>query len=165
MSYTQSNMFFLQSIFDNVYHWISSCCRNAKTAFRYRTFDNDTVIGIFKIACCKGDISTVMDICENYDDSRVEEGLVIATECNQRKIVEYLLHTNENGSQYTNCSQSNVANQVILDKLLAIASSRNYYDLSEFLVTKGADPIAGIRESKSHNITSMLYCKANPSLS
>jgi transcriptional regulator of NAD metabolism len=44
-----------------------------------------------------------------------------------------------------------------LDECLKVACEKDYYQIAELLVEKGANPLSGIRYSKSLNIIRMLY--------
>jgi ankyrin repeat protein len=43
------------------------------------------------------------------------------------------------------------------DECLGLASKNNNYDICRILLEKGADPVVGLRYSKSPNIIKMLY--------
>lgn len=97
----------------------------------------------FVSACRNGDCNTAKEMLELDEDSHLDldNGMLIATSYNQENMVRLLLDSGANN----------------LDNCLRTAVEKNYYTLTELFLQKGANPIVGIRVSKSPNITSILY--------
>jgi hypothetical protein len=87
--------------------------------------------------CQKGNL-VLLRQCVKYDLNKL---LLIAVENNHKNIVEYLI--DEGASS--------------VDDALFLACSKNFYDISELLVKRGAKIVFGLRSSKSPNILRMLY--------
>jgi len=85
----------------------------------------------------KGDLEKLKK-CKGYDSN---EALKCAVENNHIHVAEYLIDNKADN----------------LDECLFLACTKNYYDMSELLVKKGAKFIFGLRASRSPNITRMLY--------
>ena len=85
----------------------------------------------------KGDLENLKK-CKGYDSN---EALKCAVENNQIHVAEYLIDNKADN----------------LDECLFLACTKNYYDMSELLLKKGAKFVFGLRASRSPNITRMLY--------
>ena len=85
----------------------------------------------------KGDLENLKK-CKGYD---INEALKCAVENNHIHVAEYLIDNKANN----------------LDQCLFLACTKNYYDMSELLLKKGAKFVFGLRASRSPNITRMLY--------
>lgn len=89
-------------------------------------------IKLFNLTSCK------------RSEKELEEACMIAVSHNQKQILELLLNS-QNFSE------------PILTNLLKEACIKGFYDISELLAKKGANPFKGIAVAKSSNIISMLY--------
>lgn len=76
--------------------------------------------------------------CKGYNNN---EALKCAVENNHLHVAEYLIDNKADN----------------LDECLFLACTKNYYDMSELLLKKGAKFVFGLRASRSPNITRMLY--------
>lgn len=133
------------SVCTTIYYRIVSLCKTLGLRdygmYDFRDFNPTTPVinpADFLEYAAKGDL-TRLKACKGYD---ANECLHCAVENNQKEVVEYLL------------SEGKADN---LNQCLALACTKNYYDVSELLVKGGAKFVFGLRASRSPNITRMLY--------
>jgi hypothetical protein len=127
------------SVCKSIYYRIVGLCKTLRLrdygAYDFKDFEPQISPANY---ASKGDL-TRLKRCKGYD---MNECLKCAVENNQKEVVEYLL------------SEGKADN---LDQCLALACTKNYYDVSELLVKGGAKFVFGLRASRSPNITRMLY--------
>lgn len=98
----------------------------------------------FYEACETGNIKLYKQTSYKRSQNELEEACRIAVSHNQKQILELLL-------------DSQNFSEPILTNLLKEACIKSFYDISELLAKKGANPFKGIAVAKSSNIISMLY--------
>lgn len=124
----------------NIYYRILGFCKTLKTGEQgtYDFTDFHPVISEkFLEYTANGELDRLKK-CKGYDRN---QALKCAVENNQIHVAEYLI---ESGADN-------------LDESLFLACTKNYYDMSELLLKKGAKFVFGLRASRSPNITRMLY--------
>ena len=106
-----------------------------------RWYKRSYTVTDLKKACVTGDVATVEKALE-HSTKYADLALSIAVVNNQRDVAKFILENYH--TEYT-------------DLYLEYACAKNFYDMAELLVKNGANPLAGLRVSKSPNITRMLY--------
>ena len=96
---------------------------------------------LYLYMCSMGDINELRRLFIKYPNLDLNKGLLYSIEANQEFTCAYLIDQGANN----------------LNEALKLAVEKNFRTISELLVKRGADPIHGIRYSKSLNITNMLY--------
>ena len=128
------------SLCKSIYYRIVGLCKTLRTR-EYGTYDfsdfNPVVSKNFLEYATKGDLEKLKK-CKGYESN---EALKCAVENNHIHVAEYLIDNKADN----------------LDDCLFLACTKNYYDMSELLVKKGAKFVFGLRASRSPNITRMLY--------
>jgi len=116
------------------FSWVKRKCRTRRSL----EFD-------YVPTCKNGDVKAVEQLLIDCPDLSLDEGLISAVENNHEVLTTFLI---AKGAKK-------------LDECLEIAVKKGNCSMAELLVQKGATPVAGIRVSKSNNITRMLYRHEN----
>jgi hypothetical protein len=113
----------------------------------------EEIIARFYRYCAEGNTKMVKSAISQCGDillPHLKSSINIAINSKHRDILAFLLDTKIS------------LPQIFLDDALTTVVKNGNLDLAELLVRKGANPIAGIKVSKSNNITTMLYKYKNP---
>lgn len=120
-----------QKILRHVYDWIVSLCKK-------RSEVDDSHLFIQK--CTNGSVAGMQSYLKKHPHLDINEGLRVSVKNKQNEVVQYLLNQGA-----TN-----------LDECLEIACEKNFAEIAEMLVQKGANVLSGLRVAKSLNIINIL---------
>lgn len=127
-------------IFTDIYNKILGFCKTSRHRDNGQYDFRDFIpvnSNLFLEYTTVGDLDR-LKMCKGYDRNTA---LKCAVEHNQKEVVDYLISEGADN----------------LDECLALACTKNYYDITESLVKSGAKIVFGLRASKSPNILRMLY--------
>lgn len=131
-------------MFLTIFSWLKKWCRRDSPAESVDMPTPQELNTLFLTACSIGDYVKVDSLLKEHKEIlNITEGLVKAKETNSDNVIRTLI-------------ENNLLDQKAIDEMLVDSCTNNKLSLSEFLVTKGASIVKGLRVAKSHNIIIML---------